>query len=110
MIIRYTRLYADVGGESHFADAELELRGTSLAPPAPPLFLSDFLPAGKVGFLGADLGWYGDWHPTPRRQFLFYLAGQAEIQVSDGEVRTFGPGDILLLEDTTGTGHVSRAV
>jgi len=26
-----------------------------------------------------------------------------------GETRTFGPGDVLLVEDTTGTGHSSRS-
>ena len=32
------------------------------------------------------------------------------MTVSDGEVRTFGPGDIVLQEDTTGKGHYSRQV
>ena len=29
------------------------------------------------------------------------------VQVSDGEVRHFGPGDVVLVDDTTGKGHVS---
>lgn len=106
----YTCLYADANGESHFRDVEIEFRETDFAPPAPPLNVSAFSPAMQCSFLTAPPGWYGDWHPTPRRQFLFYLAGQAEIRVSDGEVRSFGPGDILLLEDTTGKGHASRVV
>jgi hypothetical protein len=106
----YTCLYADADGESHFRDVEIEFRETDFAPPALPLNASAFGPAMQYGFLTAPPGWYGDWHPTPRRQFLFYLAGQTEIRVSDGEVRSFGPGDILLLEDTTGKGHVSRVV
>ena len=36
--------------------------------------------------------------------------GSVEIEVSDGARRTFHSGDILLLEDTTGRGHISRAV
>ena len=27
---------------------------------------------------------------------------------SDGEVRSFGPGAVLLVEDTSGKGHISR--
>ena len=38
------------------------------------------------------------------------LEGQVEIEVGDGSRRMFGSGDILLAEDTTGQGHISRAV
>ena len=61
-------------------------------------------------FFVAPSGWFGDWHPTPRRQIFFCLSGEVEAQVSDGEVRRFGAGSIVLLEDTTGKGHVSRVV
>lgn len=110
MKVIYTCLYADSGGESHFKDVEVEFQETDFAPPAMPLNVSSFSSATECGFITVPPGWYGDWHPTPQRQFLFYLAGQAEVGVSDGEVRTFGPGDILLVEDTTGKGHVSRVV
>ena len=33
------------------------------------------------------------------------LTGEFTGEVSDGEVRVFGTGSLLLLEDTTGTGH-----
>ncbi len=33
-----------------------------------------------------------------------------EIETGDGTKRVLGPGDILLAEDTTGHGHISRAV
>ena len=34
----------------------------------------------------------------------------AEIETGLGEVRRFGPGDILFADDTTGRGHISRDV
>jgi len=108
--MKYTRIYADPAGESHFKDVEVEFQETDFAPPAMPLNVSSFSSATECGFITAPPGWYGDWHPAPQRQFLFYLAGQGEVGVSDGEVRTFGPGDIVLVEDTTGKGHVSRVV
>jgi len=110
MRVTYVCLYADSGGESHFRDVEVQLRETDFAPPAPPLNVSSFSSASEYGFATAPLGWHGDWHPTPQRQFLFYIAGEVEVGVSDGEVRTFGPGDIVLVEDTTGKGHVSRVL
>ena len=41
---------------------------------------------------------------------VFCLAGELEVQVSDGMVRTFGPGSVVLVEDMEGRGHVSRVV
>ena len=47
---------------------------------------------------------------APRRQFVIHLAGAAEIEVGDGTRRTFGAGEVLLADDTTGQGHISREV
>jgi len=38
------------------------------------------------------------------------LTGEVEIQTSDGDIRRFGPGSILLAEDLSGKGHISRGV
>ena len=38
------------------------------------------------------------------------LEGEVEIEIGDGSKRIFGTSDILLAEDTTGQGHISRAV
>ena len=108
--MKYARLYADAKGESHIEYVEVELQATDFAPPAPPLNLSSFTPATRVGFLHAPPGWSGNWHPAPKRQIMIYLAGEVEGKTSDGQVRRFGPGDVVLLEDTTGRGHISRVV
>jgi hypothetical protein len=36
--------------------------------------------------------------------------GAVELEVGDGTKRRLGPGSLLLAEDTTGRGHISRAV
>ena len=108
--MKYPCLYADEDGESHFKDVEIEFQEADFAPPAPPVGVSSFRRATLCGFLNAPAGWYADWHPTPQRQFFFILRGQAEVRVSDGEVRAFGPGDTLLVEDTTGKCHITRFV
>ena len=38
------------------------------------------------------------------------LSGESEIELEGGRTLRFGPGHILLAEDTTGQGHKSRAV
>jgi hypothetical protein len=39
-----------------------------------------------------------------------FLRGGDVVTPSDGETRRFGPGDLLLLEDTAGKGHSTRVV
>ena|SRR5690349_6917252 len=108
--MKYVRVYADHHGDSHFEDVEVAMPLADFAPPAPPVELSPFMHVDKVGFLGFPAGWDGPAHPAPRRQFVFILTGELEGAVSDGEVRHFPPGSIVLLEDTWGKGHASRNV
>ncbi|MFI5801090.1 hypothetical protein [Streptomyces sp. NPDC051677] len=48
-------------------------------------------------------------HNAPRRQLILPLSGAVELEVSTGEVRTVHPGQMILVEDTTGAGHITRA-
>jgi hypothetical protein len=50
------------------------------------------------------------WHNAPTPQYIVYLEGEVEIEIDNGEKQHFFPGDILLVEDTTGKGHISRAL
>ena len=54
--------------------------------------------------------YFEDWHGASRRQIVVTLAGESEIELDDGRKVRLGPGHILLAEDTTGKGHISRAV
>jgi quercetin dioxygenase-like cupin family protein len=108
--MKYTRIYADESGESHLEYVNIELTQTDFAPPAPPLNLSPFTPASQYAFCLFPAGWRGDWHPVPKRQIFFFLSGKVKGQVSDGEVRQFEKGDVVLAEDTSGKGHVSWVV
>jgi Cupin domain len=108
--MNYLRVYTDQHGESHVEDIAVEMSLTEFAPPAPPVDLSSGTPSMNVLFLGFPVGWDSPPHPTPRRQFVFVLAGEIEGAVSDGEVRRSGPGSVFLLEDTWGKGHITRNV
>jgi hypothetical protein len=72
--------------------------------------LSDLIPASGVIFRESVVDQYIDWHPAPRRQFVVTLSGNAEVEASDGEVRQIGPGTVMLAEDTTGKGHITRGI
>ena len=105
-----TRIYTDNNGESHFGQTKVDFKLVDYAPPAPPISVSKVQETESVQFISSPPGWYGDWHPGPRRQFMFCLSGELEVKVSDGETRRFGPGCPILVEDTSGIGHISRVV
>lgn len=108
--MRLTILTEDGTGESHFVDATIDLAATSFAPPAPPLELSAPVEDARAIFFRIPPGWFGDWHPTPCRQYYVQTTGVLEVQVSDGEVRRFRPGDVVIVEDLAGRGHITRVV
>ena len=107
---KYTRLFSDEQGESHFEDVEIEFASVDYAPGAPPLNLSATTKAKDFGFMQAPAGWSSDWHPSSARNFFVVLGGEWEVSASDGELRTFGVADVLLVEDTSGKGHRSRVL
>ena len=108
--MKYIRIYADEGGESHFSDNNIKLELSDFAPPAPPIELSGYYPASRCVFTVFPVGWYGDWHPTPERQIFICFQGILEVTVSDGEKRMVSQGCIVFVEDTEGKGHITKVV
>jgi hypothetical protein len=102
---KYVRLYEDADGISHFEDVEVPLTDNGMAS-----LLSETLKVTGLNFRRNRLDYNLDYHPAPRRQFIVNLSGAVEITASDGEARIFGPGSIMLVEDLTGKGHISKAV
>ncbi|MDA1257607.1 MAG: hypothetical protein O3C10_07165 [Chloroflexi bacterium] len=99
-----TRVYTGGDGESHFEDVEIALHPTATGA------LSDPQDATSIIFRETGGDYDLDFHTAPRRQYVINLFGSVEIEVGDGSKRVLGPGDVLLAEDTTGHGHISRAV
>ncbi len=100
--MKFTRIYADQHGEAPTADV-------TLFPQLPPFRVNRFSgpSAVKLFSVPAELNVF-DWHTAPERQLAVSLNGIVEYETSDGEVRRFGPGEIVLVEDTTGRGHITR--
>ena len=108
--MKYTRLYSDATGESHFEDVTVDLTSTDLVSSAPPVDISEPTPAAEFAFMNTPAGWSSDWHPSTARNFFVVLGGEWEVTASDGETQRFATGDALLVEDTTGKGHSSRVI
>jgi hypothetical protein len=108
--MRYTRIYSDAAGRPQFEEVEIELREADLAPSAEPMDLSAPIEAARLMFATIPVGWIGERHTAPRRQFFVQLTGVIETEVSDGRLVRTGPGSVTLIEDTEGSGHVTRVI
>ena len=104
---QYLRLHTGTDGESHFSDDEFHLDtiGTDIADP---VLGSPLSPASHYALRVVPSGWERDWGPADHPILAVYLTGEAEIESSDGEIRTISPGTVLLAEDTAGRGHRVR--
>ena len=105
MGMRIHNLYADANGQSHFRDVEIDWAEETRAGK-----LTKKLPATGIIFREVPPANDLDWHPAPRRQYILNLDAGVEITASDGESRVIGAGEVLLVEDVKGKGHLSKAV
>ena len=98
--IMMTRIYTGPDGLSHSEQIEMKLtpNGTSATK------------ATGVEFSSRPAAPAGDWHTGPRRQFVITLSGRAELEVAGGKKVPIGPGNINLIEDTTGKGHITHNI
>ena len=103
--MRIHNLFRDADGESHFRDIEVEW-----AEEGKFTKLSKRLPASGIIFRETSGDYDLDWHPAPRRQYIVNLDAAVQITASDGESRIIGAGEVILVEDISGKGHLSKAV
>jgi quercetin dioxygenase-like cupin family protein len=64
--------------------------------------------AESIRFQESPPGSVYDWHPAPTMQFVINLRGTLEFTTYKGEVFTLKPGEVLIAQDTTGSGHKWR--
>jgi hypothetical protein len=95
---KVVRVYATPDGGSRVEEL-------TISPNAKPIDITR-MTAGAYRGSGATAP---DWHTAPRKQFAINMTGQLEVELSDGTRRKIG-SDLVYLEDTTGKGHVTRAL
>ena len=99
-----TRLYTGPDGLTHAEEIDLKLTsngGTEL---------SEMAKVTGLQFRRQAPNYFQDWHTAPRRQYVITLSGRGEVELTGGKKIPLGPGHILLAEDLTGKGHISRGV
>jgi hypothetical protein len=99
-----TRLYTGNDQKSYFEEVELQFGGDQK------ILTTESRPATMAIFRCVPPGTVLDRHPAPRRQYLVTMSGSWEIEASNGIKKVFKAGDVMLADDTTGEGHISRVL
>lgn len=103
--VRVTRLYTGADGQTKVEEYTIPLK-----PQGTGTVLSQTVAVKSLQFRRTNKDYDLDWHTAPNRQFVVTLSGESEIELEGGRKLRLGPGHILLAEDTTGKGHISRAI
>lgn len=102
-MIRCVRIWTGPEGHSLFEEGTIDLpkgeRGD---------VLGDAIPAQSISYRETQPGGTYAPHDAPTRQFVITLSGTLEFKTVPGDTFIIHPGDILLAEDTTGSGHSWR--
>jgi quercetin dioxygenase-like cupin family protein len=104
-MIRCIRIWTGADGDSRFEEGHIALprgeRGDTL---------SEVLQAASVSFRETGAGGSFAAHDAPIRQLVLTLSGTLEFRTAAGAAFLIRPGDVLLAEDTSGSGHSWRLV
>ncbi|MFZ1989621.1 MAG: hypothetical protein WAW96_07590 [Alphaproteobacteria bacterium] len=109
-VIHYWHLYTDAAGTSHFKQEELPFKAAPIPGLKDPPVMASLPGASSATLLLLKAGQVEDWHNAPRKQFMFVVQGASQVTASDGTVKEFHAGELVLLDDTKGKGHITKAV
>ncbi len=99
------RIHTGSEGKSHFEEIVPKLE-----PPGDKSASGDLIPGSGIVVRRFEPTRSNPWHHAPGRYAVFTLSGAVDIEIGDGTVRRLDTGDILIAEDVTGQGHVTREV
>jgi quercetin dioxygenase-like cupin family protein len=104
-MIRCIRIWTGPAGDSLFEEGQIALlqgeRGD---------VLSEVLKAASISFRETVAGGHFAPHHAPALQLVLSLSGTLEFTNASGASFTIHPGDVLLADDLSGSGHSWRLV
>jgi hypothetical protein len=100
--VTLTHVFTGADGLSH-----VEVKPIALTPRGD-AELSEMAKVNGLQFRRQAPNYFEDFHPASRKQYVITLRGEGEIELANGQKIVARTGDVLLMEDVTGKGHISR--
>jgi quercetin dioxygenase-like cupin family protein len=104
--IQVMRIFTGADGQTHAENVETKLG----APNELGLEQSEAVKVTSANFVRFAPGFFEDWHHAHARRYVITLSGRGEVELGDGQKIMLEPGRLLLAEDLTGKGHITRAL
>jgi hypothetical protein len=104
--IRVTRVYPGPDGQSHAEEIEMKLETADKLG----LEQSEAVGTSSVNFVRFPANFFEDWHQAHARRYVITLTGRGEAEIGGGQRIAMEPGRVVLFEDMTGKGHISRSL
>jgi len=103
--VKVTRIFTGPDGQTHAEEMTQKLTsGGGVGE------VTEMIKVTGLQFRRTPPNYLLDWHTAPRRQYVITLSGRGEVELTGGKKIPLEPGHILLAEDVTGKGHISRGV
>lgn len=103
--MKVMRIFADSEGVARVEWRQVPMIEDASGRPTSPRF-----PARDFFFRDTPAAHERGKHTAPQRQLIFVVSGVGEVELDDGSIHRFRPGDLVFAEDTSGRGHVTRNV
>jgi len=104
-VIRCVRLWTGEDGNSHFEEGTIALAEGERGD-----FIGNPVEAKAISFQETRSGGSFEWHKDPVPRYVITLSGTLEFETKSGATFTIHPGDILIAQDNSGTGHKWRLI
>ncbi|GAB2692576.1 hypothetical protein GCM10027037_14920 [Mucilaginibacter koreensis] len=95
-MIKAYHLYTGADGHSHFTAGHVDEHVITAAT--------------RIHFKETPAGSSYDWHTAPTYQFVLTFSGTLEFTTHSGAQFVLHPGEVLIAQDTTGSGHHWRLI
>ena len=104
-MIRCIRMWTGTDGHSVFEEGHIAF-GAGLHGKASGLPIA----VRELSFQETPAGGSFEWHQAPQRQFVMTLSGTLEFEVRSGATFIVHPGDVVIAQDDSGSGHRWRLI
>lgn len=109
--MKFPRIYADDQGETHIGVCEVPEHEARVGPPPNPVGqMTETEAVSTLAIFSAPAGTEAPPHKAPQPYIVIVLAGEGEVETSDGTTLRLGPGELIYCDDTSGKGHVTRSI
>jgi len=109
--MEFPRIYADDQGETHIGVLDLPEHEARVGPPPSPVGqMTETEGVSTLAIFSAPAGTEVPPHNAPQPYIVIVLAGEGEVETSDGTTLRLGPGGVIYCDDLSGKGHLTRSI